>query len=325
MSIVIDNIKVKYSQEGYLPDYPPHLISDEEMCEAFIPNRVTKNYYDNSSEPFSYFYDTYPLVNKNLEDKYQTLVNAIKYHFVRFLTKVKAFYEPLPDWVYSYMLGQVVNQQSVQDDRHYLLSGIGYDNIDDVLNSDAEAQIYNISRRWVNKLDKSIKFANINTILSQTDSSNLPKFSEDDKIKIKEEFEAWQVEFEESGQIVTRPPSMFGEQSIIKLIRLGDSRIQNSKIINMDAQIKDLLDKYNIEYEEDYEIQLSEDIQYTFAFRFKSLDTLVDIDYWFTGNTDRYRLRQSCIPNGYKLIVIHEETFDEDLSNLSSYLLKAVR
>ena len=34
--LVHDLIKIKLVRAGYLPNYPYHLISDKEMCEAFI-------------------------------------------------------------------------------------------------------------------------------------------------------------------------------------------------------------------------------------------------------------------------------------------------
>lgn len=40
MSLVHDLIKIKYVREGYLPNYPYHLISDSEMCDAFINNEL---------------------------------------------------------------------------------------------------------------------------------------------------------------------------------------------------------------------------------------------------------------------------------------------
>ena len=82
-----DNIKIKYSEEGYLPNFPPHLISDEEMCQAFLTNE------------FSYFYDNYPLLTDTLSDSYQELLNAIRYHIVRLVSKVEGFQRDLPNWV----------------------------------------------------------------------------------------------------------------------------------------------------------------------------------------------------------------------------------
>lgn len=333
--LAIDNIKIKYSQEGYLPDYPPHLISDEEMCEAFIPSKYaldTAMYEDKQAEAaghlgvalnsiFSYFNDVYPLINKNLEPKYNILINSIKYHIVRLITKVPLFRQNLPDWVYSYMLGQVVNHTSSQQDRHYLLVGIGLDNIDDVLTSDVEAYIYNISKRWFNKLDNSIKYANIYDILNQVDSEYNPIFSNSDKEIIWAEFEHWGVTFDE-GSIITRPPSMFGEQSIIKLIRLGDVNSPVTRYMDIDQTVKELCDKYNLEYELDYHIEISESLNYTFAFYFRNYDILLDIDYWYNGNNKRHQIRSACVPEGLTLIVIHEETLDSDLSSFIRYMLK---
>ena len=50
MSFVHDVIKIKYAREGYLPDLPYHLISDEEMCDAFInlPDSIRNSISDDS-------------------------------------------------------------------------------------------------------------------------------------------------------------------------------------------------------------------------------------------------------------------------------------
>ena len=197
-----DNIKIKYSEEGYLPNFPPHLISDEEMCQAFLTNE------------FSYFYDNYPLLTDTLSDSYQELLNAIRYHIVRLVSKVEGFQRDLPNWVYSYMLGQVINDNSDQQDRHYFLVGINRDNIEDIMTPEAQVQCYEFSSKWVNKLDKSVKVENINKVFS-----SLPKESQDIASK---ELEKWEVEFSGSGEIVTRPPTMFGEPHVIKLIRINE-------------------------------------------------------------------------------------------------------
>jgi len=41
---VHDIIKIRYSTQGYLPDYPYHLISDDEMCDAFLSGERTQVY-----------------------------------------------------------------------------------------------------------------------------------------------------------------------------------------------------------------------------------------------------------------------------------------
>ena len=213
--LAVDNIKIKYSEEGYLPDYPSHLISNEEMCEAFLPsNAAVKSAQESGETIWSYFEMTYPLVNQELQSEYDTLVNAIKYHFVRFLTKVDSFYSDLPNWVYSYMMGHVVNHQSSQEDRHYFLSGIGMDNIDDIINADVQLQTYKFSQKWYNKLSPSSKISNLATVLSDLSSN--------DQSILTKEFEKWGVVFESNDNIIIRPPSMFGEQNLIKLIRLNE-------------------------------------------------------------------------------------------------------
>ena len=74
--IIHDVIKMNYIRMGYLPDYPYHLISDKEMCDAFL-----------NDGDFSYFADNYPCVDPSLQDEYDELVNNLKWH----LEKLKAF------------------------------------------------------------------------------------------------------------------------------------------------------------------------------------------------------------------------------------------
>ena len=209
--LAIDNIKIKYSQEGYLQNYPPHLISDEEMCNAFLTN------------PISYFTNIYPFLGEKYESDGETytdfykaylkLINAFKYHICRFLSSVDSFKVDLPNWVYSYMLGSVVNSTSPQEDRHYILVGLNCDNIDDILTVEYQLACYKLSQRWVNKLDKSLKVANLDTLLKD--------YTDNEKDIIMSEFNQWDVSFDDNNDILFRPPSMYGEQNIIKLIRLG--------------------------------------------------------------------------------------------------------
>lgn len=202
--LAVDNIKIKYSQEGYLPNYPPHLISNTEMCKAFI---------DDSLE-FQYFYDNYPLLASDLTEGYNTLVNAIKYHFCRFVTEVEKFYKDMPDWVYSYMLNEVVSNSSLQEDRHYFLVGIGTDNIDDIMTPESQIQCYQFSQSYVNKLDKNMRI--------ESKPAMLEGLNETETETVLNELESWGIQFDEEDKIVTRPPTMFGEPHVIKLIRINE-------------------------------------------------------------------------------------------------------
>lgn len=172
MNMIHDIIKIKYVSEGYLANYPYHMISDEEMCNAFLN--------DSNDDAFHYYY---PCINPNLEDAYNRLTSAIRYHVCQFLsnTEVSPF---LPDWVYSYMLGSTIGPRSETLDKHDLLVMLNLDNIDDIFTPEAAASCLDISKNWIKKLP------NINT-----------------------------VEFE-GNTISTRPPTMFGEPHVVKSLRL---------------------------------------------------------------------------------------------------------
>lgn len=133
-----DIIKIKYTREGYLPDYPYHMISDEEMFDAFI-----------YSETDNFFNDNYPCLYESFEDRYKTLVDSIKYHIEKYMNNNN--YE-IPSWVYSYMLGTTISDTSDQLDRHDLLVMLNMDNPEDAFNEDICNKIYEISQAWVSKL-----------------------------------------------------------------------------------------------------------------------------------------------------------------------------
>ena len=177
---VHDIIKIKLLRLGYLPDYPPHLISDAEMCDAFLP------YVYDAEDPYSgydacmekelnYFRDTYPLITDELEKSYVELVSEIAYHLNELKTTLDTEYI-LPDWVYSYMLGSVVSVDSPLKDRHDLFVLLGTDNTYDEFNAECASACYSESEEWLKKLP--------------------------------------------SSQRVHRPPTMFGEPHVIKSLRV---------------------------------------------------------------------------------------------------------
>ena len=133
-----DLLKIKYVREGFLPDYPYHLISDEEMFEAFI----------NDTDQ-CYMKDHYPCISDDVKDKYDQIVEDMKYHIQEYLDK-KA--DMLPYWVYSYMIGAVIGPNSHQYDVHDLLVSINLDNMEDEFNTEICNSIYRISRKHVSKL-----------------------------------------------------------------------------------------------------------------------------------------------------------------------------
>lgn len=160
-----DVIKMRYSEEGYLPDYPPHLISDEEMFDAFIPmggddeyfhldtkeDEITFNVsdwtrYTNDTNP-SYFKDNYPNVSPSNLLQYKMLIADIEYHIQMYLTQQNY---SIPSWVYSYMLKETIGPGSPKEDIHDLLVMLLCDNIDDEFTEEAALKCIDISIRRIN-------------------------------------------------------------------------------------------------------------------------------------------------------------------------------
>lgn len=141
--LIHDIIKTVYVKQGYLPDFPYHLISDEELFDAFLYND------DN------YFSANYPCP-VGLEAQYQELVDAMTYHITQYKvaqtsSSAESTYA-LPDWIYSYMIGATVGPASNEADRHDLFVLLGLDNLEDEFTPEIYTRIYNISQKWTFKL-----------------------------------------------------------------------------------------------------------------------------------------------------------------------------
>ena len=182
-----DIIKIRLVQAGYLSNYPPHLLSDEEMVEGF----------------YNYFEDTYynpmkkELLSPTSVDPYHS-VTASNYDEDEMVTYLDNLYEYIKtacaealkesaksgddfivdDWIYSYMLGVTVGPKSEILDIHDVLVLLNVDNVDDIFTRSAAVSCYNISRRWIAK-----------TTL---------------------------------GATTKRPPTVFAESHVIKSLRLDD-------------------------------------------------------------------------------------------------------
>lgn len=166
-----DVIKLNFVAEGYLPNYPYHLISDAEMCDAFISP-------DNGS---GFFSDYYPCPSPDLSAEYQALKAAIEYHLVQ----AKEHKIELPDWVQSYMLKAVIGPKSSTHDADTLseLTHIPVQN--SMFNTNLSLACLAASKRWVAKLQ-----------------------IENRKVDV-------------GGTIIdTRPPTIFGEPHVIKILRI---------------------------------------------------------------------------------------------------------
>lgn len=146
MSLIHDIVKMQFVRYGYLPNHPYHMISDSEMCDAFL-SRSTNADDTNLS---GYFVDTYPCPSLDLKQPYDLLIDNIVLHINRLKSSNSDQYV-LPDWIYSYMLGVVVGPNSNLSDIHDLLVLLNLDNVDDIFTSAAANACYEISRKWLQK------------------------------------------------------------------------------------------------------------------------------------------------------------------------------
>lgn len=135
--LIHDLVKIRLTDAGYLMNYPYHMISDKEMCDAFIGDG-------------GYFYDTYPLLDPSLESAYTNLVKSIKYHIGVMLAAPEDS-RALPSWVYSYMLGSTISVHSLSLDIHDLILPLGVDNTDDIFDGRASVACFHESEKWIRK------------------------------------------------------------------------------------------------------------------------------------------------------------------------------
>lgn len=170
MSLLTDYIKIKYSEEGYLPNYPYHLLSDKECMNAFLSGEVVqgstvlsyKDMLNTCSNLSGYFVDTYiePMIEQ-LEDNtfpYDEKYSTSFVEFISFMIKTLNSFDnidDLPYWLQSYMVGEVVGPNSDIRDKHDLLVLLDVDNLDDEFRFDSSYACYIASSKWVKKLDST--------------------------------------------------------------------------------------------------------------------------------------------------------------------------
>lgn len=195
-----DILKIKYVRLGYTrKNYPYHLISDEEMFNAFIDlgntdfnNRTTLidpsvRFFDiNYPNPFAE--EDYIYKKKNakgevvaeisLNEVYLTLKSQIISYINQYLSVSGTVAENehvLPSWVYTYMLGEVVYKQSDYLDIQDTLELLGCSNLDNEFTREACIECYRVSSDYISTLTAD-----------------------------------------------TRPPTIFGEPHVIKSLRIDN-------------------------------------------------------------------------------------------------------
>lgn len=172
---VHDLIKIRMSVLGYLANLPYHLISDKEMFEGFLPELFYPNVFPEvlpgwegqAKELFAekpwlisggFFTTYYPDFPKTPTGEYP----SIHYEYLELKSNIMSCIRDylsdgtaIPDWVYAYMLGEVIGVQSDKRDIHDLISALGTDNIDDDYTIECAEACYAESLSWITRTSLS--------------------------------------------------------------------------------------------------------------------------------------------------------------------------
>jgi len=206
--LIHDIIKIKYVGLGYIKkNYPYHLISDEEMFNAFID--VGDGFKSNLIDPNVRFFDMYYPNPFTVDDYYiKTKVNpdgtiqetriSLTHAYSDLKTSIQSYISAylkhqgtsdeesytVPNWIYTYMLGEVVYQQSEYLDIEDTLELLGCDNLENIFTKEACIECYKISSNYISSTE-------LYTVAMS--GSNVTKY---------------------------RPPTVFGEPHVIKSLRM---------------------------------------------------------------------------------------------------------
>ena len=176
--LVHDIIKIKYVNLGYIKkNYPYHLISDEEMFNAFVdlgtgfvsslidPDaRFFDSYYPNPFTADDYYYKTnsagevieeIPLSGEY--DKLKAYIISSINDYLKYVGTSEEADHKVPNWVYTYMLGEVIYQQSEYLDIQDLLALLGCTNTENEFTKDACIRCYSTSLNYISTLTIGIR------------------------------------------------------------------------------------------------------------------------------------------------------------------------
>lgn len=170
--LIHDILKIKYVKLGYIrKNYPYHLISDEEMFNAFIDlGNEDFNSKTTIIDPKTRFFDDYypnpfgpddVYIKKDNTGRETTIVLSDEYDklkaciistindYLKYCTTTEAADHQIPDWIYTYMLGEVVYQKSEYLDIQDTLALLGCSNLDNIFTKDACIACYKTSMQCI--------------------------------------------------------------------------------------------------------------------------------------------------------------------------------
>ena len=204
--LVHDILKIRYSDDGYLINYPPHLISEEEMFDAFM-----------NASGEGYFTDNYPyMLEAEQADNYNQLVLSI----MSYIFLYELFDETIPDWVYSYMLGETISINNDKLDIHDLSVALHTPNVEDAFTDACSAACFSVSTAWIGNSQTNI----IDLTKYDSDILNskfIPKLQSIELLyPVDNERVLYDVYVKNERKIYARPATMFGEPHVLKSLRL---------------------------------------------------------------------------------------------------------
>jgi hypothetical protein len=232
--LVKDIIKMRYIYDGYLPNYPYHMISDKEIISGFM-----------NSDGAGFFVDNYPCMINEAEylKAYNQLKLSIMYYVLLnvhegILSNLSAEAADniisTPNWVYSYRMGSVISVSSDKYDIHDLEVSLGTSNFSDTFTDACSAACLRVSKQWLG--NNVIDFQYGNTI--DVPDIFIGKMSEWLAIPIESTIDGQPIYLDENQhpievstlwdlcvgvngtKVYIRPPAMFGEPHVIKALRL---------------------------------------------------------------------------------------------------------
>lgn len=208
-----DIAKMRYTDDGYLMNYPYHMISDTELFSAFM---------DNSGAGF--FSDSYPMLSEteHYVNAYHLLVLAIQYYIIAYEYDST---NTIPDWVYTYILGSSISIYSDSLDIHDLSLDLHTQNDGDEFTEACSAACLQESEDWLGNTINSTVIAatNMPAAFKTYLESRLQQISIDGTTL----YDIYHADIEENGTlvhtadtIIARPATMFGEPHVLKSLRM---------------------------------------------------------------------------------------------------------
>ncbi len=177
--LVHDIIKIKYVKLGFIKkNYPYHLISDEEAFNAFIdlgtgfesslidPNvRFFDMYYPNPFAEEDYIYQKKNSKGEVIEeislrgeyDKLKAYIISSINDYLQYYGTSEESEHQIPDWVYTYMLGEVIYRKSEYLDILDLLKLLDCSNIDNEFTREACVACYATSLNYISTLTTGVR------------------------------------------------------------------------------------------------------------------------------------------------------------------------